>query len=183
MAPGKGALHSGKHIKLLCAAVGKVVFDSQTAEDIGAQGTPVVLLRQETSPEDVKGMHRSQGVLTQLGGMTSHAAVVARGWGKPCITGCVDLRINHQAKTASLGGKTLKQGDIISLNGDTGEVILGEVPVKEPELKGDAEKFMKWVDKHRKLKVLANADSPEDAAQVWGSEPSAALRFAHLLME
>jgi pyruvate,orthophosphate dikinase len=150
----------------LSAAVGQIVFDSQTAEEVAEQGMPVVLLRQETSPEDVKGMHRSQGVLTQLGGMTSHAAVVARGWGKPCITGCADLKIDNKAKTATLGGKALKQGDIISLNGTTGEVIFAEVPVKAPELKGNAEKFMKWVDEHRTLKVYANADLPADAAQV-----------------
>ena len=155
------------------AAVGQVVFDSKAAEELASHGTPVVLLRKETSPEDVKGMHRAQGVLTQLGGMTSHAAVVARGWGKPCITGCAGLTFDHAAGTVELGGHTLREGDVISLNGATGEVILGAAAVRPPRLSGDAERFMRWVDEHRTMRVFANADMPEDAAQV--------RRFAPLL--
>lgn len=146
--------------------MGQVVFDSKTAEELASHGTPVVLLRKETSPEDVKGMHCAQGVLTQLGGMTSHAAVVARGWGKPCITGCAALKFDQKAGTVKLGGHTLREGDVISLNGATGEIILGAAAVQPPQLRGDAERFMRWVDEHRSMHVYANADTPEDAAQV-----------------
>ena len=146
--------------------MGQVVFDSATAEDMAAAGVSVILLRAETSPEDVKGMHSAAGVLTQLGGMTSHAAVVARGWGRPCITGCTALSINDVDRTAALGGATLSEGDVISLNGATGEVVLGAVEVALPQLKGDVARFMEWVDGYRTLGVLANADTPADAKQV-----------------
>jgi phosphohistidine swiveling domain-containing protein len=151
---------------MFLSAVGQVVFDSGTAEDMAAAGTPVVLLRRETSPEDVKGMYSAQGVLTQLGGMTSHAAVVARGWGKPCITGCSALSFNEADRTVTLGGVTIAEGDMISLNGSTGQVILGAAEVALPQLKGDVQRFMAWVDEYRKLGVLANADTPADAEQV-----------------
>ena len=150
----------------IACAVGQVVFDSATAEDMAAAGVSVILLRAETSPEDVKGMHSAAGVLTQLGGMTSHAAVVARGWGKPCITGCTALSIDDVDRTAALGGATLSEGDVISLNGATGEVVLGAVEVALPQLKGDVARFMEWVDGYRTLGVLANADTPADAKQV-----------------
>ena len=133
---------------------------------MAAAGQPVILIRKETSPEDVKGMYSAEGVLTQLGGMTSHAAVVARGWGKPCITGCAALVVDESAKIATINGVAFAEGDYITLNGSTGEVIKGKVPVKVPALKGDVGRFLSWVDQYRKLKVLTNADTPEDAVAV-----------------
>jgi len=128
----------------------------------------VILVRVETSPEDVGGMHAAEGILTARGGMTSHAAVVARGWGKPCVCGCEALQVNVGQKTLTViadGKKTeLKEGDWLSLNGSTGEVILGKQALKKPELSGNLEHFMQWVDKYRKLGVLTNADTPEDSA-------------------
>jgi pyruvate, orthophosphate dikinase len=151
------------------------VFDSATAESLAAAGTPVVLVRRETSPEDVKGMWRAAGVLTALGGMTSHAAVVARGWGRPAVTGCSELQIDEAGRSARLGGATIREGDVISLNGATGEVIGGAVAVAAPALKGDVARFMAWVDGYRRLRVLANADTPADAEQVRAATTPAAM--------
>lgn len=167
------------------AAVGQVVFDSNTAEDMAAAGVSVILVRRETSPEDVKGMYSAAGVLTQLGGMTSHAAVVARGWGKTCITGCSAMSISDAQRTATIGGVTLREGDLLSLNGSTGEIILGKAPVKPPELKGDVARFMSWVDEYRRLGVLTNADTPEDAAQARanGAEGIGLTRTEHMFFK
>jgi pyruvate, orthophosphate dikinase len=153
-------------VDFVLSAVGQVVFDSATAEKLGSAGTSVILLRHETSPEDVKGMNSAKGVLTQLGGMTSHAAVVARGWGKPCVVGCAGLSFHDADHTVSLGGKMIKEGDTISINGSTGEVILGVVSVVPPTLQGNVKRFMSWVDEYRKISVLANADTPADADKV-----------------
>ncbi|KAG2490008.1 hypothetical protein HYH03_011474 [Edaphochlamys debaryana] len=164
------------------AAVGQAVFDAEDAEAWKSSGLPVILVRRETSPEDVKGMYTAEGVLCQLGGMTSHAAVVARGWGKPCITGCSDLQVDEHNKVARIGGKEIRQGDFLSLNGSTGEIILGKQPLAPPELAGDLGRFMKWVDDRRVLKVLTNADTPEDAeeARKFGAEGIGLCRTEHM---
>ncbi|GAU11079.1 hypothetical protein TSUD_197030, partial [Trifolium subterraneum] len=145
------------------AAVGQVVFTADDAEEWHAQGKSVILIRTETSPEDIGGMHSAVGILTARGGMTSHAAVVARGWGKCCVSGCSDIRVNELEKVVVIGGKKIAEGDWISLNGSTGEVILEKQALSPPSLTNDMETFMSWADEIRKLKVLANADTPEDA--------------------
>ncbi|KAL0414674.1 UNVERIFIED_CONTAM: Pyruvate, phosphate dikinase, chloroplastic [Sesamum radiatum] len=145
------------------AAVGQVVFNAEDAEAWHAQGKSVILVRTETSPEDVGGMHAAVGILTARGGMTSHAAVVARGWGKCCVSGCSDIRVNDSEKVVLIGDKVVKEGDWISLNGSTGEVILGKQALAPPAMTGDLEIFMSWADEIRRLKVMANADTPEDA--------------------
>lgn len=164
------------------AAVGQVVFTAEMAETMHAAGNKVILVRKETSPEDVKGMYSSAGVLTQLGGMTSHAAVVARGWGKTCITGCSDLQIDEKAGVMHVGGHDLHEGEFLSLNGTTGEVILGKQPLKPPELAGDLAKLMSWADEFRRMKVLANADTPDDArvARKNGAEGIGLCRTEHM---
>lgn len=146
------------------AAVGKLVFTAEDAEAWKARGEAVILCRQETSPEDVGGMHAAEGILTSRGGMTSHAAVVARGWGKPCCCGCEELIVDAFAKTLKApNGAVLREGEWVSLNGVTGEVIKGQQPVKKPAMTGDLGTFMKWVDAKRRMRVLTNADTPEDA--------------------
>lgn len=146
------------------AAVGQVVFSAEDAEAWHAEGKQVILVRTETSPEDVGGMHAAAGILTARGGMTSHAAVVARGWGKCCISGCSDLRVNDIGKILVIGDLVIKEGEWISLNGSTGEVIPGKQLLSPPALSRDLETFMSWADEMRHLKVMANADTPEDAA-------------------
>lgn len=170
------------------AAVGVIVFNSQAAEACFAKGENCVLVRDDTSPEDVGGMWASDGVLTSRGGMTSHAAVVARGWGKPCICGCKEMTIDEVAGTVTirregLSPVTLKEGDWISLNGDTGEIIVGKQSLKPPSL--DSEEtvtFMKWVDDKRKIKVLANADTPADAVEARrnGAQGIGLVRTEHM---
>nr|ACL53045.1 unknown [Zea mays] len=145
------------------AAVGQVVFTAEDAEAWHSQGKAAILVRAETSPEDVGGMHAAVGILTERGGMTSHAAVVARGWGKCCVSGCSGIRVNDAEKLVTIGGHVLREGEWLSLNGSTGEVILGKQPLSPPALSGDLGTFMAWVDDVRKLKVLANADTPDDA--------------------
>jgi pyruvate,orthophosphate dikinase len=140
-----------------------VVFSAEDAEAWHAQGKGVILVRTETSPEDVGGMHAATGILTARGGMTSHAAVVARGWGKCCVSGCSEIRVNDAEKVVTIGEHVIKEGDWLSLNGSTGEVILGKQPLAPPALSGDLETFMSWADQVRRLKVMANADTPEDA--------------------
>ncbi|GMH41824.1 hypothetical protein BSKO_09734 [Bryopsis sp. KO-2023] len=164
------------------ASIGQVVFTAEDAEAMQAAGHDVILVRRETSPEDVKGMHSSEGVITQLGGMTSHAAVVARGWGKTCITGCSDLQIDEGAKLAKLGGAEIHEMDWVSINGTTGEIILGKQPLKPAELAGDLGQFMEWVDASRTMSVLANADTPEDAtvARKNGAQGVGLCRTEHM---
>eukprot|EP00249_Psilotum_nudum_P013663 c24446_g1_i1 orf=338-3238(-) len=145
------------------AAVGQIVFNAEDAEVAHAQGKPVILVRNETSPEDVGGMHAAAGILTARGGMTSHAAVVARGWGKCCVTGCFNIHVNDASKIIRVGERALGEGDWISLNGTTGEVILGKQQMVPPAMSADLGTFMGWVDGFRHLKVMANADTPEDA--------------------
>lgn len=164
------------------AAVGQVVFSADDAEAWHAQGKSVILVRAETSPEDVGGMHAAVGILTARGGMTSHAAVVARGWGKCCVSGCSDIRVDDDAKVLYVGDKVISEGDWLSLNGSTGEVILGKEPLSPPALSGDLETFMSWADEIRVLKVMANADTPEDAltARNNGAEGIGLCRTEHM---
>nr|KYP58153.1 hypothetical protein KK1_004445 [Cajanus cajan] len=147
------------------AAVGQVVFTANDAEEWHAQGKSAILVRNETSPEDVGGMHAAAGILTARGGMTSHAAVVARGWGKCCVSGCSDIRVNDAEKVFVVGDNVIREGEWVSLNGSTGEVILGKQPLSPPALSDNLETFMSWADEIRNLKVMANADTPEDAVK------------------
>lgn len=164
------------------AAVGQIIFSADEAESWQAQGKSVILVRNETSPEDVGGMHAAIGILTARGGMTSHAAVVARGWGKCCVSGCSEIRVNDTDKVLLVGDKVISEGDWLSLNGSTGEVILGKVPLSPPALSGDLETFMSWADDIRVLKVMANADTPEDAlaARNNGAEGIGLCRTEHM---
>jgi pyruvate,orthophosphate dikinase len=167
------------------AACGEIVFSSEEAETLKSQGHKVILVRIETSPEDIHGMHAAEGILTTRGGMTSHAAVVARGMGKPCVSGAGALRVDYHAATVSAGGVTLKRGDIITIDGSTGQVLLGQVAMREPELSGEFATLMKWADGVRKLKVRANADTPTDArtAIKYGAEGIGLCRTEHMFFE
>ncbi|MDI6400793.1 pyruvate, phosphate dikinase [Balneolaceae bacterium ANBcel3] len=167
------------------AAVGKVYFTSQEAEDAHLAGEKVILARIETSPDDVGGMDASEGILTSRGGMTSHAAVVARGWGKPCVVGCDDIVINYKNKSLTDGKHTVHEGDWVSINGTTGEVALGQLPLSPPTLSKHFGKFMKWVDTFRDMKIRTNADRPEDAvkAKEFGAEGIGLCRTEHMFFE
>ncbi|KAL1807362.1 hypothetical protein ACET3Z_024352 [Daucus carota] len=164
------------------AAIGQVVFSAEDAEAWHAQGKSAILVRTETSPEDVGGMHAAAGILTARGGMTSHAAVVARGWGKCCVSGCADIRVNDSEKLVVIGDLVIYEGDWISLNGSTGEVIMGKQPLSPPALSSDLETFMSWADEIRQLKVMANADTPDDAlaARKNGAEGIGLCRTEHM---
>ncbi|PIQ85286.1 MAG: pyruvate, phosphate dikinase [Candidatus Omnitrophica bacterium CG11_big_fil_rev_8_21_14_0_20_45_26] len=167
------------------AATGKVVFDADDAEERHQAGEAVILVRIETSPEDIGGMHAAQGILTARGGMTSHAAVVARGMGKCCVAGCGDIVIDYDEKQFTAGKVKVKEGDFISLNGSTGEVYLGKVATQTPELSGDFGKLMKWADQVRKLNVRTNADTPHDAkvARKFGAEGIGLCRTEHMFFQ
>ncbi len=165
------------------AAVGKVVFNAEDAEAWHDRGEKVILVRLETSPDDIKGMALAQGILTARGGMTSHAAVVARGMGTCCVAGCQALTI--KGKQAHIGDITIEEGDPLTLDGSTGEVMLGEMPTQEPELTGQFGTFMGWVDEFRKLKVRTNADTPHDSevARKFGAEGIGLCRTEHMFFE
>jgi pyruvate,orthophosphate dikinase len=167
------------------AAVGQVVFSAVDAEEAKAAGKAVILVRIETSPEDVGGMDAAQGILTSRGGMTSHAAVVARGWGKPCVAGCGDIIINYKTRSFTNGKTEIKEGDWISINGSTGEVVKGREPLVAPTLSGDFATFMSWVDRFRKLGVRTNADAPADARKAieFGAEGIGLCRTEHMFFE
>ena len=167
------------------AAIGKVVFTADEAEKWAAGGEKVILVRPETSPEDIGGMSAAQGILTARGGMTSHAAVVARGMGKCCVAGAGALNIDMGKKIFTVGETTVKEGDFITLNGSTGQVILGEAPVVQPELTKDFTTIMKWADETRKIGVWANADTPKDAATAmgFGAEGVGLCRTEHMFFE
>ncbi len=167
------------------AATGKVVFDPDEAEEMAKTGEKVILLRIETSPEDFHGMVAAQAILTARGGMTSHAAVVARGMGKCCVAGLGELKVDYKNQTAELNGNTIKKGDSITLNGSTGEVILGEVPLINPEVSGNFKTLMEYVNEYRKLGVRANADTPHDAevARGFGAEGIGLCRTEHMFFE
>ncbi len=167
------------------AAVGKVVFNAHDAEALAEQGEKVILVRIETSPEDIGGMFVSQGILTARGGMTSHAAVVARGMGKCCVAGCGAIAINYKTKTLEVAGIVIKEGEIISLDGSTGEVYKGAVKTISPELSGNFGELMKWADEIRTLGVRTNADTPADAkvARDFGAEGIGLTRTEHMFFE
>jgi len=164
------------------AATGQAVFDADTAAERGGKGEKVILIRQETNPDDIHGMDAAQGILTARGGMTSHAAVVARGMGKSCVAGCEDIRVSEQDRRFSINGTTVKENDWITLDGSTGRVILGAAPLIEPTISGEFGIFMGWADALRKLKVRANADIPRDAkvARQFGAEGIGLCRTEHM---
>jgi len=164
------------------AAVGQIVFGSEEAEAMAKQGVKCIMVRQETSPDDVSGMHASEGILTCKGGMTSHAAVVARGWGKPCVCGCAELHIDETANTLTIDGKKFSTGDWISLNGATGEVLTGKHQVEPPKIAGDMAVLMEWVDAARTMEVFTNADTPEDALEARhnGAQGIGLVRTEHM---
>ncbi|MFH1025027.1 MAG: pyruvate, phosphate dikinase [Planctomycetota bacterium] len=167
------------------AAVGQVVFTAAEAEAWAKDGKKVILVRKETSPEDVGGMHAAQGILTATGGKTSHAAVVARGWGKCCIVGCEAMDVNYDAKSVVVGGKAVKQGDEITLNGTTGEVFLTSLPLKKPDQIEEFWAFMNWCDAVRRLKVRTNADTPYDSENAvrLGAEGIGLCRTEHMFFD
>ena len=167
------------------AASGEIVFSSDEAETLKSQGRKVILVRVETSPEDIHGMHAAEGILTTRGGMTSHAAVVARGMGKPCVSGAGAIRVDYAASTMSAGGVALKKGDTITIDGSSGQVLAGKVPMLEPELSGEFATLMTWADAKRRLKVRANADTPNDArvAMKFGTEGIGLCRTEHMFFD
>ena len=167
------------------AASGKVVFSPDEAEAAASRGESVILVRIETSPEDIHGMHAATGILTTRGGMTSHAAVVARGMGRPCVSGAGDLRIDYAAGTMAVHNHLVRAGDVITINGSTGEIMIGEVPTIEPLLSGDFATLMGWADGLRTLKVRANAETPADAraARSFGAEGIGLSRTEHMFFE
>ncbi len=182
-----------KHAKVLTvglpaspgASTGALAFTAQEAVDRTLEGEAVLLVRKETNPEDIDGMHSAAGILTSTGGMTSHAAVVARGWGRCCVAGAGQIHINEKARTITVNGKKYSHKDKLSIDGSTGEVMAGEVPTKAPKLSGDFATVMKWADKHRKLKVRTNADTPNDAkrARDFGAQGIGLCRTEHMFFE
>ncbi len=167
------------------AASGEIVFSSDEAETLKSAGRKVILVRVETSPEDIHGMHAAEGILTTRGGMTSHAAVVARGMGKPCVSGAGGLRVDYAAQTLGIGGRVLKKGDIITIDGSNGQVILGLVDMLQPELSGEFGTLMGWADQVRRMKVRTNADTPADArvARKFGAEGIGLCRTEHMFFD
>nr|WP_260583863.1 pyruvate, phosphate dikinase [Sphingopyxis sp. PET50] len=167
------------------AASGKIMFDADSAEKAAGMGEAVILVRVETSPEDIHGMHAAKGILTARGGMTSHAAVVARGMGRPCVSGAGGLSIDSTARVLRVAGRELQEGDIITLDGSTGEVMAGEVPTLLPELVGDFGTLMAWADKVRRMKVRTNAETPQDAqvARDFGAEGIGLCRTEHMFFD
>ncbi|HEY3068781.1 MAG TPA: pyruvate, phosphate dikinase [Gaiellaceae bacterium] len=166
------------------AATGKIVLDADSAEDRGKKGEDVILVRWETTPDDIHGLLEARGVLTAQGGMTSHAAVVARGMGKPCVAGCEGLSIDVRGRTISLGGKQLAEGDVLTIDGGTGEVIVGEVNLVPPQIDENFGTLLGWADNLRRLKVRANADTPQDAAKAreFGAQGIGLCRTEHMFM-
>jgi pyruvate,orthophosphate dikinase len=167
------------------AASGEIVFSSEDAETLKSDGRKVILVRIETSPEDIHGMHAAEGILTTRGGMTSHAAVVARGMGKPCVSGAGSLRVDYNAGTMSVGGQVFKKGDFITVDGSTGQVLAGKVDMVQPELSGEFSTLIGWADKVRRLGVRANADTPADAkaAVRFGAEGIGLCRTEHMFFD
>src|SRR3954469_14977471 len=167
------------------AACGKAVFDADTAEKWAAGGEKVILVRIETSPEDIHGMHAAEGILTARGGMTSHAAVVARGMGRPCVSGAGMISIDYKARLMRVGGIEVKEGEIVTIDGSTGEVMLGAVPTVQPELVGDFGTLMVWADAKRRLRVRTNAETPLDCrtARDFGAEGIGLCRTEHMFFD
>jgi pyruvate, orthophosphate dikinase len=167
------------------AASGKIVFTADDAEKQAHSGEKVILVRRETSPEDIHGMHAAQGIVTSTGGMTSHAAVVARGMGRPCVAGAGDVRIDAAKGTLTVRGTVVKAGEQITIDGTTGEIMLGVVPTVQPELSGDFAELMTWADELRTMRVRTNAETPLDAAQArkFGAEGIGLCRTEHMFFE
>ena len=167
------------------AATGEIVFSADEAEQMRSVGRRVILVRQETSPEDIHGMHAAEGILTTRGGMTSHAAVVARGMGKPCVSGAGNIRIDHRNGVLVALGQRLKKGDIITLDGSNGQVMLGAMPMLQPELSGDFARLMEWADAARRMRVRTNAETLQDArlARSFGAEGIGLCRTEHMFFE
>ncbi|NLO97441.1 MAG: pyruvate, phosphate dikinase, partial [Peptococcaceae bacterium] len=167
------------------AASGKIVFDADNAEKLGLKGEKVILVRTETTPDDIHGVLAAQGVLTSRGGMTSHAAVVARHMGKPAVCGCESIKINYEEKKMVIDGVEYLEGDYITIDGGTGRVIRGTVPMKDPEIGEDFQTILAWADEFRTLKVLANADNPVDAAKAreFGAQGIGLCRTEHMFMD
>ena len=167
------------------AASGELVFDADEAVHLKAQGHTLILARVETSPEDVQGMHAASGVITTRGGMTSHAAVVARGMGRPCVVGAASVQIDLERETLSAGNEILGKGEIVTIDGSTGQIIKGRVPMREPTLSSDFVTLMGWADSFRRMKVRANADTPADARQslAFGADGIGLCRTEHMFFE
>ncbi|MEM8945807.1 MAG: pyruvate, phosphate dikinase [Planctomycetota bacterium] len=167
------------------AAFGKLAFTAAEAVDRTLEGEKVLLVRKETNPEDIDGMHSAAGILTSTGGMTSHAAVVARGWGRCCVAGAGEIQINEKARKITVNGKTFTHKDVVSIDGSTGEVMAGEIETQTPKLGGDFGTVMKWADKHGKMKVRTNADTPADAkrARDFGAQGIGLCRTEHMFFE
>ncbi|MAU62095.1 pyruvate, phosphate dikinase [Parvibaculum sp.] len=167
------------------AASGEIVFSSDEAAAMRQAGKDVVLVRVETSPEDINGMHSAVAILTTRGGMTSHAAVVARGMGRPCVSGAGSIRIDYKAETMTVAGVTLQKGEVITVDGSTGQVIKGRIPTLQPELSGDFATLMEWADRHRRMEVRTNAETPHDAetARKFGAEGIGLCRTEHMFFE
>ncbi|MCA1514713.1 pyruvate, phosphate dikinase [Bradyrhizobium sp. NBAIM01] len=167
------------------AASGEIVFSSDEAAKLQGDGRKVILVRIETSPEDIHGMHAAEGILTTRGGMTSHAAVVARGMGKPCVSGCGTIRVDYGRGTMSIGSRTFKTGDVITIDGSLGQVLAGRMPMIEPELSGEFGTLMNWADQVRKIGVRVNGDTPDDArtAIKFGAEGIGLCRTEHMFFE
>ncbi|MEX4007357.1 pyruvate, phosphate dikinase [Neoaquamicrobium sediminum] len=167
------------------AATGEIVFSSDEAEEMRAQNRKAILVRVETSPEDIHGMHAAEGILTTRGGMTSHAAVVARGMGKPCVSGAGTLRVDYKTGTLTAMGQTLKKGDVITIDGASGQVLKGAVPMLQPELSGDFASIMEWADQIRRMRVRTNAETPADArmARSFGAEGIGLCRTEHMFFD
>jgi pyruvate,orthophosphate dikinase len=165
-------------------ASGKIILSAEAAVEHAKKHPldPIMLVRKETSPEDVAGMHLAKGILTSTGGKASHAAVVARGWGKPCVVGCEAVRIDEKAQTITINGQTIKAGEFITINGTTGDVMIGKVETIAPTMTGDFATLMKWADQHRKLKIRTNADSPADSLKAleFGAEGIGLCRTEHM---
>ena len=167
------------------AASGKVTFSADEAEKLKEQMQDTILVRIETSPEDINGMHAAKGILTARGGMTSHAAVVARGMGKPCVSGSSEIKIDYEKKEFKSEGNVVKEGDVITIDGGSGKIMLGEVPTVKPDISGDFSKVMIWADKIRKLKVRTNSETPADTkiARDFGAEGIGLCRTEHMFFE
>jgi pyruvate, orthophosphate dikinase len=167
------------------AACGEIVFSAEEAEELKSTGHKIILVRIETSPEDIHGMHAAEGILTTRGGMTSHAAVVARGMGKPCVSGAGSIRVDYAKATMSVAGTTLRKGDLITIDGTTGQVMAGRVAMEQPALSGDFAIVMEWADKRRRMQVRANAETEADAqaARRFGAEGIGLCRTEHMFFE
>ena len=167
------------------AACGKVVFSSSEAERLNDMMQNTILVRVETSPEDIHGMHAAKGILTSRGGMTSHAAVVARGMGRPCVSGSSEIDIDYEKKLFKTKYREVKEGDVVTIDGSTGRIIIGEVKTVKPEISGDFSKIMNWADKFRKLKIRTNSETPLDSkiAREFGAEGIGLCRTEHMFFD